>query len=98
MKYVVARIGGRQYRLEEGQQIIVDRTGGNIDEVLLFVDGEDVRIGRPLVNAVKIKAKVVDEGFEKTEVRRFKAKSRYRKKKGHKQPKSTILVEEISCG
>lgn len=95
MKYAVARIGGRQFRLEEGQQITVDRTDSEIGEVLLYVDGDDVRIGQPLLENVKIEAKVVGEGFKKTEVRRFRAKSRYRKKKGHKQPKTTLLVERI---
>jgi large subunit ribosomal protein L21 len=95
MKYAIIRLGGRQFRVEEGQQLTVDRFDGKVDEVLLFVDGDDVRIGKPLVGDVKIKTKIVDEGFAKTEIRRFKAKSRYRKKKGHKQPKTTIRVETI---
>jgi large subunit ribosomal protein L21 len=95
MKYAIIRIGGRQFKIEEDQQLTVDRFDGKVDEVLLLVDGDDVRIGRPLVEGVKIKTKIVDEGFAKTEIRRFKAKSRYRKKKGHKQPKTTIRVETI---
>lgn len=106
MKYAIVRIGGRQFKVEEGQNLTVDRRspealgegragGGKISGVLLFVDGDDVRIGRPLVEGVKIKTKIVEEGFEKTEIRRFKAKSRYRKTKGHKQPTTTIRIEEI---
>jgi len=95
MKYAVVRLGGRQFKIEEGRQLTVDRFSGEVGDVLLFVDGDDVRIGRPLVEGVKIKTKVVDEGFEKTEIRRFKAKSRYRKVKGHKQPVTKILIEKI---
>jgi large subunit ribosomal protein L21 len=97
MKYVIARIGNRQFKLEEGRQLTVDRFDGKINEVLLFVDGDDIRVGRPLVEGVKIKTKIVDEGFEKTEIRRFRAKSRYRKTRGHKQPKTMIRIEKIQC-
>jgi len=95
MKYAVVRIGNRQFRVKEGQQLTVDRFDGQVDEVLLFVDGEDVRIGQPLVKNVKVKTKIVDEGYVKTEIRRFKAKSRYRRKKGHKQPVTTVKIESI---
>ncbi len=107
MKYAIVRIGNRQFKVEEGRQLTVDRrspealgegrTGGSeIREVLLFVDGDDVRIGRPLVEGVKIKTKIVGEGQVKTEIRRFKAKSRYRKTTGHKQPVTKLLIEKIS--
>ncbi len=95
MKYVIARIGGRQFKLEEGQTLTVDRFDGKINEVLLFVDGDKVKIGKPLVSGVKVKTKVIEEGKVKTEVRRFKAKARYRKVKGHKQPITKLLVEKI---
>lgn len=95
MKYAIVRIGGRQFKIEEGQNLTIDRSNGKINEVLLLVDGDDVKIGRPLVDGIKVKTKIVDEGFEKTEVRRFKAKSRYRKTRGHKQPTTRILIEKI---
>ena len=95
MKYVVAEIGGRQFKLSEGDQFTVDRFDGKINEVLLFVNGDKVKIGKPRVSGVTVQAKVLEEGKVKTEVRRFKAKSRYRKKKGHKQPVTKILIEKI---
>ena len=98
MKYVIIRLGGRQFKIKEGQRLTVDRFDGKVDEVLLLVDGETVKIGQPLVEGVKIETKIVDEGFEKTEIHRFKAKSRYRKTKGHKQPKMTIRIEGVSLG
>lgn len=96
MKYVVARIGNRQFRLGEGQQVAVDRVDGKVSEVLLFVDNGNVQIGRPLVSGVRVKTKVLEEGKDKKIiVRRFKAKSRYRKTKGHRQPITKLLVEKI---
>jgi len=95
MKYVVAKIGGRQFRLEEGQTLTVDRFDGEISEVLLFVDGDSVRIGKPLVEDVKVKTEVLEEGKIKTEIRRFRAKSRHRRVKGHKQPVTKFRVESI---
>jgi len=97
MKYAIVRLGGRQFKVEESQTLTVDRFDGKVNEVLLLVDEDDVKIGKPLVEGVKIQTKVVDEGFEKTEIRRFKAKSRYRKVKGHKQPQTTIRIEKIEC-
>ena len=95
MKYAIARIGGRQFRVEEGQQLTVDRFDGVVDEVLLFVDDDDVRIGKPLVEGVKVKTKIIEEGKVKTEIRRFRAKSRHRRTLGHKQPVTTVRVEKI---
>ena len=98
MKYTIVRLGGRQFKIEEGKQLTVDRFDGKVEEVLLLVDGDDVKIGKPLVPGVEVKAKIVEEGNVKTEIRRFKAKSRYRKVKGHKQPTTTIKVESIGAG
>ena len=95
MKYVIARIGGRQFKLEEGKTLTVDRFDGKVEEVLLFVDEDEVRIGRPLVAGVTIKTKVLEEGKVKTEIRRFRAKSRHRRTLGHKQPTTTIRIEKI---
>ena len=95
MKYIIARIGGRQFKLEESQTLTVDRFDGKVEEILLFVDDDDVRIGKPLVSGVKVKTKIVEEGKVKTEIRRFRAKSRHRRKLGHKQPTTTIRIEKI---
>lgn len=95
MKYAVVRIGSRQFKVKEGQNLTVDRFDGKISDVLLCVDGDKVSVGEPLVKAAKIKARVLGEGQKKTEIRRFKAKSRYRKKTGHKQPVTKLLIERI---
>ena len=96
MRYAIVRIGGRQFKIEEGQTLTVDRFDNVVDEVLLFVDGDNVKIGKPLVSGVKVKTKVLEEGKVKTEIRRFRAKSRHRRKLGHKQPVTKVLIEKIS--
>lgn len=95
MKYAVVRVGDRQFKVKEGQSLAVDRFDGKVGEVLLYVDGKRTEIGKPLVSGVEIKTKILEEGHEKTEIRRFKAKSRYRKRKGHKQPVTKVLIEKI---
>jgi len=103
MKYAVIKINGKQFKVSEGGQFFVDRIEQKkgkkfeIKEVLLFSGGKKTAVGQPLVKDVKVTAVVVNhKRAKKIEVRRFKAKSRYRKKKGHKQPISEIRVEKIS--
>lgn len=101
MKYAVIRIGGKQYKVSEGQEILVDKLKDvkKVEpEVLLLADGEKVRVGKPVLKDVKIKIKVVSEleKGEKIEIYKFKAKSRYRKHTGFRPQYSKLLVEKIS--
>ena len=100
-KYAVVRIGGKQYKVVEGKEILVDKL---IDpkkfevETLLTVDGEKVRVGKPVVKDAKIKTKVVTEleKGEKIEIYKFKAKSRYKRHTGFRPQYTRLLVEKIS--
>lgn len=100
-KYAVIRIGGKQYKVSEGQEILVDKL---VDpkkaeaDVLLCVDEDKVRVGKPEVKDVKVKFKVVKEmeKGEKIDVYKFKAKSRYKRHTGFRPQYSRILVEKIS--
>ncbi|MBI1864037.1 50S ribosomal protein L21 [Candidatus Woesebacteria bacterium] len=98
MKYAVAKIQGKQYKLEEGQIIVVDKVSKEINpQVLLFVNEDKVSIGTPTVKSCEIKFKKLDDKKEKKiYVRKYKAKSRYRKKIGFRAQKSQLLVEKIS--
>ena len=100
MKYAVIRINGHQYRVEEGQEMAVDRLEAKegqeieIPEVLLVVDGEKIEIGQPLVSKTKIKAKVLENlKGEKIRIVHFRAKSRYRKTRGFR-----ALLTKIKIG
>jgi len=67
------------------------------NEVLLVGDGSDAKVGKPLVSGVKVEAKVIEDGKAKKKiVFRYKAKTRYRKKKGHRQPYTKIQITKIA--
>lgn len=99
-KYAVIRIKGTQYKVKEKDEILVGKLGGAKfePEVLLLIDGEKVKVGRPALKDVKVKLKVLKEEVKgkKLYVQKFKAKSRYRRKLGFRSVSSKLLVEKIS--
>lgn len=99
-KYAVVRLQGQQFRVSEGQEILVGRVKDikKIDpEVLLVADGEKVNVGKPVVKGVAVKLKVLaeEEKGEKVDVYKFKAKSRYKKHIGFRPKYTKLLVEKI---
>jgi large subunit ribosomal protein L21 len=100
MKYAVIKFQGKEYKVKEGEEILIDKLSkGAEPEVLLFSDGEKVKIGKPVLKEVKIKFKVIgEEKGEKVSVFKFKAKSRYRKKTGFRPFLTKVLIEKISLG
>ncbi|MDP3888861.1 MAG: 50S ribosomal protein L21 [bacterium] len=101
MKYAVVKIGGSQYKVQEGKGIIVDRLPQKegepfeITEVLLLVD-DQVKIGQPTLSDIQIKAKILGhEKGEKIRVAKFKAKSRYRKVTGFRASLTRVMIEQI---
>ncbi len=100
-KYAIIKLSGKQYRVEDGDEFIVDKL--DIDEgeklkcdVLLIKDGDKVLIGAPHLekNAVEIEVTTQQKG-KKLRVSKFKAKSRYRKVFGHRQQQSVVKVLSI---
>lgn len=100
MKYAVIRLQGKQFKVFEGNEILVDKMNDlkAESEVLLLSDEGKVKIGKPILKDVKIKFKVLTEmeKGEKVEVYKFKAKSRYRKHTGFRPQYTRLLVEKIS--
>jgi len=99
-KYAVVRIGGKQYKVTEGKEILVDKLTDPKKfetEVLLLVDGEKVQVGKPVIKEAKIKIKVVTdmEKGEKIEIYKFKAKSRYKRHTGFRPQYTRLLIEKI---
>lgn len=99
-KFAVIRIGGKQYRVTEGQEILVDKLTDlkAIPEVLLFVDGDVVKVGTPIVIGAQVKVKVlaeVEKG-EKIDIFKYKAKSRERRHVGFRPQYTRLLVEKIT--
>lgn len=96
MKYAVIQIGSKQLKVSEGESFIIERQKALDMDVLLYSDGKKILVGTPYLGDVKIDANLQDAGFDKkVTVARFKSKSRYRKKKGHKQPISEVTIKSI---
>ena len=102
-KFAVIQTGGKQYLVTEGQTLKIEKIRGGkegetatFDEVLLVVDGKDIKIGTPFVNGAKVTAKIEgDERDKKITVIRYKSKTRQFKKKGHRQTHTKITITEI---
>jgi large subunit ribosomal protein L21 len=100
--YAVVRTGGKQYRVEEGRAIKVDRLPGSpgdtieLAEVLLMGDGESLTVGAPTVAGARVLGTIAEQGrAQKVVVFRYKAKTRQRKKTGHRQPFTKLIVSDI---
>ncbi len=103
MKYAIVEDGGKQYRAVIGETIEVDRypleVGDEIDmeRVLLIADGENVKVGTPLVKGAKVQATVLEQvKGPKLIVFRYKAKERIRTKTGHRQQYTKVRIDAIS--
>jgi len=106
MKQAVIQFQGHQYLLKEGQEIEVDYYPGKkgeklvLKEVLLFIDKEGkTKIGTPLLKGVELEVEIIKHlKGEKISVRRYRAKSRYRKVKGFRPMLTRIKVKKINHG
>lgn len=100
-RYAVIRLQGRQYKVSEGKELLVDKMNDLklVPEVLLISDGDKVEVGKPVVKGAKVTLKIIKEleKGEKIEVYHFKAKSRYRKHTGFRPQYTRVLVEKISA-
>lgn len=99
--YAIAIISGKQYKVEAGQTITVDRLDAQAGEEVSFpvamtVDGDKVKTGSPIIKDVVVKAKVLDHYLDKKiVVFKYKAKKNERKKQGHRQPYTKITISSI---
>ncbi len=99
MEYAIIRLGGRQYTIEKGTKITLERLGTSVPEVLMYSSSNGVLIGNPVLSDYSVDFEILDEKkARKVRVARFKAKSRYRKANGHRQPISIIEIKDIIKG
>lgn len=101
MEYAIIETGGKQYKVQPGNILNVERLeeGSDVtfDKILLYVNGEEIEVGKPYVSGLSVKAKkVADVKGEKIHVVKFKAKAKYRRAAGHRQ--SLSQVEILSIG
>ena len=105
MEVAVIKTGGKQYVVAKGDTISIEKLPQEIkagdkvvfDEVLLVDNGSDTTIGTPAIAGAAVKGTVVEAGKgEKVEVVKYKAKSRYYKRRGHRQPFLSVKIDSIS--
>ena len=102
MDYAVFKTGGKQYRVKPGDMLDVELLPNDIDtvaefgEVLALSDGGEVTIGAPLVAGAKVTAQVLSHYKDrKLMVFKYKAKNRYRRKRGHRQTYTRLRIQDI---
>ena len=101
MKKAVIKVGGKQFIVSEKETLLVDLLPQGTKELeldaLMLINGDKVEVGTPVVQGVKVSAKVVDELVkgEKIRVIRYKAKKRVHKENGHRQKYSRIEITSI---
>ena len=99
--YAIVRAGGKQYRVEKGDTIYVERLLTSVGEKVtlgevLLVGGEETRVGRPLVDKAAVVALVVDQGRDaKIRVFKYKKRKHYRRTRGHRQAYTALRIEAI---
>ena len=101
--YAVIKTGGKQYRVQQGDVIFVEKIDAQADEqvtfeeVLLVGDGEQSKIGAPVVAGAKVEGKVLAQvKSKKVVVYKYKAKKNERKKQGHRQPYTKVEITAIN--
>ncbi len=102
--YAVVSSGGKQYRVEAGSELIIERPGVDdgatitFDRVLLVGDGEAVTVGTPTVTGATVSGTVLGEALgPKLIIFKFKQKATYRRKNGHRQHLTRVRIDEITA-
>lgn len=102
--YAVLETGGKQYRVQEGDVLFVEKLNASegemvsLDNVLVVSKDGNLVVGNPVVEGAKVEAKVLAQGkAKKVIVFKYKAKKDYRRKKGHRQPFTKIQIEKINA-
>jgi len=104
LMYAVVATGGKQYRVKEGDVIFVEKLNAEVDstveltDVLAVSNGDSLKVGAPLVEGAKVVAKVLAQGkAKKIIVFKYKPKKDYRRKNGHRQPYTKLVIEKIEA-
>lgn len=102
--YAIFETGGKQYKASKGDIVYVEKLDAEPGKLVSFdalvvADGDDIKIGTPIVEGAKVRAKIVEHGKgKKVVIFKYKAKENYRKKQGHRQPFTKIRITSIGVG
>lgn len=103
MNFAVIQTGSKQYKVAPGESLVIEKLNGTkkgdkvvFDQVLLVNSGAKTSVGMPLVPGATVEATIVEEGMgKKVTVIRYRQKSRYFKKNGHRQPFTKVKIDAI---
>lgn len=102
--YAVIRTGGKQYRVESGEKIRIEQILAEIgselviDQVLMVADGDNISMGKPLVDGATVKATVLEQGrHDKVRIFKMRRRKHYQKHQGHRQNYTEIQITGISA-
>ncbi len=102
--YAVISTGGKQYRVCKGDLLRIEKIPGKVgasvdfDRILLYSDGENLNVGNPTLDDVKVSASIVQQDkAKKVIVFKYKRRKRFRRKRGHRQEFTAIKIDNISA-
>lgn len=102
--YAIIETGGKQYKVQEGDVLFLEKIASKdgetvvFDKVLAVSDGGNLTVGTPTVAGASVSAKVLGHGKgEKIIVFKYKPKKGYRRKQGHRQPYTKVQIEKINA-
>ncbi len=101
--YAVIKTGGKQYRVAAGEKLKIDQLPADVgaeivlDQVLLVADGDNLKMGRPLVSGASVQAKVLTQGrHDKVRIFKLRRRKHYQKHQGHRQNFTEIQITGIT--
>lgn len=101
--YAILETGGKQYKVQEGYTIKVEKLNGAVgdevvfDQIKLLSDEGKATVGKPVVDGATVKGTVLEQGKDKRVYSyKYKAKKNYAKKKGHRQPYTLVKIDSIN--
>ena len=102
--YAIIETGGKQYKVQEGDVVFIEKISFNEDETVLFdkvlaiSDDNGLTVGTPMLEGASVSAKVIGQGKDKKIiVFKYKPKKHYHKKQGHRQPYTKLTIKEINA-
>ena len=102
--YAVVSTGGKQYRVQEGDILKVEKIPGEVgtpitfEDVLLYSDGEKLNIGQPVLENISVSGHIVEQGkAKKIIVFKYKRRKRFRRKQGHRQQFTAVKIDKIDA-
>ncbi len=102
--YAIIETGGKQYRVKEGDTLLVEKLEAEqgdtitIEDVLAVSKDGKLTVGSPMIDGAKVEARVVEQGkSKKVIIFKYKPKKDYRKKRGHRQPYTKLVIDKIDA-